>query len=118
MCLGAACTLRFCKCYGDDMHSHGPGGRPPLIPAKDIEGCWGCVCWPIFGAIEKKSAEGNNVLWHTGICCPLMLPYSDAWDRQPGTNVFVKRNDKGQTLEYKSPWRCMCLGLACTMKIC
>ena len=49
-----------------------------------------------------------------------MIPYSEAWDRRPNTNVFVKRNDKNLKHEFKSglPWPGgVCLGLSCTMRI-
>jgi len=110
---GPGCTGRLCKCCGDDVRRHGAR----LIPAREMEGCWGCVCWPAFGAIEKKRADGNDTLWHTGICCPLMCPYKDPWDRLPGTNVFKKRNGE-ERLEYKTPDGCICAGIACTMKFC
>ena len=109
---GPGCTCRFCKCCGDDVRR-----GEKLIPAKEMEGCWGCLCWPGFGAIEKRKADGDDTLWHSGICCPLFLPYNDAWDRTPGTNVFKKRNAEDR-IEYKTPGGFICFGIACTMKLC
>jgi len=113
LCFGPGCTLRFCQCPGDR-------DPPRHVPAKEIEGCWGCVCWPGFAAIEKKRAEGDDTLWHTGICCPLMLPYSEPYDRQPGTNIFKKRKDPNDSIHYTGGkvGTFLCLGVACSCRLC
>jgi hypothetical protein len=100
------------------------GPRPPdFISAEDIQGCWCCVTGPL-SAIEAKRAVGPDVLWHTGCCFPLFLPYSEAWDRDGDTNTFVKRpagrNPGGDRLPYSSAGGPLCLGptLSCRLGIC
>lgn len=114
VCFGPGCTRRFCQCPGDNVR------MPRHIPAQEIEGCWGCVCWPGFAAIEKKRAEDDNTLWHEGMCCPLGISYSEAWDRQPGTNIFKKRKDNKDFLRYHGGkvGTFMCVGPACTCRMC
>ena len=76
--------------------------QSPKIPAQDIAGCWGCVCFPLGWAIESKTAQGEDGLVHSGlagILCVIPCPYSEPWTRIPNTNVFQK-NGKSDTLHY------------------
>mmetsp|Transcript_15457 Transcript_15457/g.24056 ORF Transcript_15457/g.24056 Transcript_15457/m.24056 type:complete len:150 (-) Transcript_15457:63-512(-) len=111
LCLGIACTLRCGKC--------GLSATPQEfrnISAKEIEGCWGCVCMPAFAAVEQRIAEGEDTLWHKGVCLPFFLPYNDAWDRNQGTNTFHKRNKADEELRYTSPGGPLCFGPGCTAR--
>jgi len=112
LCFGAGCSVRFCRCCGDGYDSRGAN---KIIPAEDLAGCWGCACFPIFGACESKTAVGRDKLIHSGVCLPLFIPYSDEWERQGETNLFKKAKD-GSQVEYKAPGGSLCLGLACTTK--
>ena len=75
-----------------------------FLAAEDLTGCWGCVAWPFFAACEYKRADGNDVLWHQGICLPCFLPYKEAWDRVGSSNTFRKRLPEGEESEDIIPY--------------
>ena len=79
--------------------------------AYDLQGCWGCVCWPVFGACETKRAEGPDVLRHTGVCLPFCLPYSDVWEREGQSNTFRKRGADDRLAYPGDNPGCICFGL-------
>ena len=82
----------------NSMGDHGDGRPADWISTEEIQGCWDCCCaLPIFSAIERRRAEGADVLWHEGCCFPLC----DAWDRDSDSNTFVKRG-KWDGLHYPS----------------
>ena len=89
----------------------------PKISAEDIQGCWVCVCFPGFSAMEKRIAQGPDTLIHHGVCCPLFSAYQEPYDRDPDTNTFRKRRDKGDTVTYKSPGF-VCFGVGCACRLC
>ena len=96
-----------------------PGPRPhDHIPAEDMQGCWGCVCLPGFAAIERKRAEGPDVLVHEGLCLPLLSCYSEPWDREGTSNTFRKRGTADR-ISYTSAGGPLCPGgVALTCRLC
>lgn len=91
---------------------------PGIHSAYDLQGCWGCVCWPGFGACETKRAEGPDTLRHTGVCLPFCLPYSDVWDREGQSNTFHKRG-AGDRLAYpRDNPGCVCFGPGVSWRWC
>uniref|UniRef100_A0A6U4PSD1 DZANK-type domain-containing protein n=1 Tax=Hemiselmis andersenii TaxID=464988 RepID=A0A6U4PSD1_HEMAN len=86
------------------------------IPAENFEGCWGCICFPAFCALERKRAEGPDALVHEGVCFPCFSCYSEGWDRIEGTNSFKKRG-ADDTLYYGSAEGCLCFGPGCTVRL-
>lgn len=91
---------------------------PGIHSAYDLQGCWGCVCWPFFGACETKRAEGPDTLRHTGVCLPFCLPYSDVWERESQSNTFRKRGaDDRLTYPGDNPG-CICFGPGVSWRWC
>jgi len=86
--------------------------------AYDLQGCWGCVCWPVFGACETKRAEGPDVLRHTGVCLPFCLPYSDVWEREGQSNTFRKRGADDRLAYPGDNPGCICFGLGVSWRWC
>ena len=92
-------------------------GRRDQLSAEDMQGCWGCVCLPGFAAIERKRAEGPDVLVHEGLCFPLLSFYSESWDREGASNSFRKRGTDDR-INYASAGGPLCTGLAVTCRLC
>ena len=110
----------------NSMEDHGDsrpsflGARPAdWISAEEIQGCWYCclVRLPTISAVERRRAEGPDVLWHEGCCFPLCCPYREAWDREFDSNTFVKRG-KGDRLHYPSAGGPFMAGPAMTCRLC
>jgi hypothetical protein len=121
VCFGPGASWRWCggtkipnNVYNDNgaskyqTTSRNPDLPPNFVAAQDINGCWGCFCLPGFAACEHKHAEGDNVVWHSGVCLPFCLPYNEAWDREGKSNTFRKRG-KDDRVTYNS----QCPGFVC-----
>ena len=68
-----------------------PAPPPGYIPAQDVQGCWGCVCFPFFfSALERRRAAGPDVLFHEGVCFPLLMCFKDRYHRVGSSNTFEK----------------------------
>jgi hypothetical protein len=91
---------------------------PGIHSAYDLQGCWGCVCWPVFGACETKRAEGPDTLRHTGVCLPFCLPYSDVWEREGQSNTFRKRGADDRLAYPGDNPGCVCFGLGVSWRWC
>jgi len=88
--------------------------------AHEIAGCWACVCIPGGCAIEKKQADGPDVLVHTGVAWVTLLAmlgagYEDRWRRVHG-NVFQKEGADDK-IDYSASSCCVCLGPGMSCKI-
>ena len=91
---------------------------PGIHPAYNLQGCWGCVCFPVFGACETKRAEGRDTLRHTGVCLPLCLPYSDVWEREGQSNTFRKRGADDRLAYPRDNPGCICFGPGISWRWC
>mmetsp|Transcript_16562 Transcript_16562/g.32682 ORF Transcript_16562/g.32682 Transcript_16562/m.32682 type:complete len:347 (-) Transcript_16562:32-1072(-) len=101
----------------DDKKSPAAPPRPGnWISAEDLQGCWGCICLPAFAALERKRAEGPDVIVHEGCCFPCLSCYSEAWERSGVTNTFKKRG-ADDVLHYTSPGGLLCFGPGCTVRL-
>jgi len=74
-------------------------GQPELIHPKRMEGCWLGVCIPLgpylYTCYEQKAVDQNS--FQTKGCLFVfypILPYSEVWERVPGTNKFRKQHTK------------------------
>ena len=109
-CIGAGVT---CK-----MGPSWCGNNYRVIPADELSGRWACACLPGGWACYEKAAQGNDTLVHNGtvfLFCALPIPFSEPWDRFPGTNIFHKRGDDGSKETYFTS-HCSCSGLGGAMK--
>ena len=91
---------------------------PGIHPAYNLQGCWGCVCFPVFGACETKRAEGRDTLRHTGVCLPFCLPYSDVWEREGQSNTFRKRGADDRLAYPRDNPGCICFGPGISWRWC
>lgn len=70
---------------------------PGKIPARDISGCWFCLCVPFGLACFQKIAESDDVLLQSGcLLTPFPMPFfHERRIRKGDTNGFYKFGDPG-----------------------
>ena len=78
------------------------------IPSKDLEGCYGCYCFPCGSAVYNISAKGNDdyqecgIFWFCGIL-PLIYGKHRRRNKTKGPNTFVTVNDEGDVAGFFRP---------------
>ena len=95
---------------------------PGKISAEYLHGCWACCCIPLGCNFFKKFAAGPDNYREQG-CCLLFgaipLPYTESYERLPGTNRFVNPQKHRQGRGFVRPaGRFFCHGLGCTARLC
>lgn len=123
----STCCRHPCKIYIYTPPAHLQKPALPVgecfegsISTSDIAGCWACACVPGGCACFKKEAQGPDRLLHKGCAfCffVLPIPFQEPRVRHPGTNGFYKEGEPGNVDTYTSS-RCVCNGLACSIKLC
>ena len=95
---------------------------PGKISAEYLHGCWACCCIPLGCNFFKKFAAGPDNYREEG-CCLLFgvipRPYTESYERLPGTNRFVNPQKHRQGRGFVRPaGRFFCHGLGCTARLC
>ena len=112
------CLTIYCTVY---VRKGSSTQRLHVCAVHVMVGCWGCYCFPIFGALYQKNMTGPDELQHNGVCFvgPVPLcPFKETWKRHGNTNKFSKGDGNFEIYTDRQKGTATCQGLSCARQLC